>query len=576
MKLMEKLQQIYTHPIHADMREMIKYSANKFSSKDAFIIKHKEKKTVTYEKVSYTRFYEEINALGSALLKRGFADKRIAIVGKNSYPWALSYFATTCGIGICVPLDKGLPFDEAESSIVRSKADVIIFDKEHGDMIKQIRENHKSNLSLYICMEPYEDFLTLDQLLLEGKEALADGYVDYYQRPIDPDALAIILFTSGTTSMSKAVMLSHRNIVSNAYWAVATEPIYSTDVNMAFLPYHHTFGSTGQVVMLYAGVTTTYCDGLKYLQKNLVEYHVSIFVCVPLLIESIYKKILVSVEKQGKTKLVSTMRKVSNALLKVGIDMRRVFFKSILEQLGGDIRFIISGASGIDPEALKGFNDFGILTVQGYGLTETAPILTAESAKNMRAGSVGKPMPPVDVKIVDPNEDGIGEVVGRGPSIMAGYYENPEETEKVLKDGWFHTGDLGFIDKDGFLFLRGRKKNVIVLKNGKNVYPEELELLISNLPYVEENMVFGMPKHDDENDFTLSLKLVYRPEFFKERDPEITPEIIKDIIEKDVDKINDELPHYKQLRRIIVTDEPMIKTTTGKVKRFEEIKTFQK
>ncbi len=573
---MEKLEIIYKHVLHRDIRQLLKYTAEAYAGKNAFVLKHKVKKDVSYQYIKYEDFFHEVNALGSALLKRGYENKRIAIIGKNSYPWALTYFATLCGLGITVPLDKGLPMDEAESSIIRSYADIIVFDKDHASMIEEIKERGNTNLSLYICMDDYKDYLTIGELKKEGMELLSAGYTDYKNLPIDPDALAVILFTSGTTSMSKAVMLSHTNLVTNTYDAIACEPILPTDVNMAFLPYHHTFGATGQIVMLAAGTCTAYCDGLKYLQKNLVEYKVSVFVCVPLLIESIYKKVMKEVEKQGKTKLIKTAMFISNALLKVGIDVRRKLFKSILDQLGGDIRFIISGASAIDPVALAGFQNFGILTVQGYGLTETSPILSAEGPKSIRRGSVGKAMPHVELKIDNPNSDGIGEVMAKGPNIMAGYYENPEETDKVLEDGWFRTGDLGYLDKDGFLFLCGRAKNVIVLKNGKNVYPEELELLISNLPYVEENMVFGEPKHDDPNDLTLALKLVYKEDYFKEKDENISVESIEKIIEKDLEKINDELPIYKQIRRIVITDQPMIKTTTGKIKRFEEIKTFQK
>ena len=303
----------------------------------------------------------------------------------------------------------------------------------------------------------------------------------------------------------------------------------------------------------------------------MAEYKVSVFISVPLLIESIYKKIIIGAEKQGKLKLLKFMGMVSNGLLKLGIDVRRKLFKSVLDQLGGELRFIICGAAAVDPEALKGFNGFGIVTVQGYGLTETSPILTAERPGHMKLGSVGVPLPDIEVKISDKNDQGIGEVIARGPNIMKGYYNNQKETDDILKDGWFYTGDLGYIDKAGYLFLSGRKKNVLILKNGKNVYPEELELTYGNLPYIKENVVMGIPHADDERELTLYLKIVYDAEYF-----DVDKEEIEKIIRKDIDAINDTLPRYKQVRRVIITDEGLIKTTTAKVKRFEEIKLITK
>ena len=343
---------------------------------------------------------------------------------------------------------------------------------------------------------------------------------------------------------------------------------------MAFLPYHHTFGSIGQVIMLAVGIVTTYCDGLKYLQKNIVEYKVSVFFCVPLLVESIYKKIMQTIKKEGLEKKVNFGLKLSRLLLKLGIDVRRKLFKEILDQLGGNIRFVISGASAIDPEAIEGFNDFGIVAVQGYGMTEASPILAGENFRERRPGSIGKAMPGVELAIDEPNAEGIGELIARGPNIMAGYYENPEETEKALAGGWLHTGDLAYVDKDGYVFICGRKKNVIVLKNGKNVYPEEIEVLISNLPYVEENMVFGKPRHDDGNEKDLALwaKIVYKPDYMKETLGLTDASAIEARIREDIDSINQQLPSYKQILKLIITDQPMIKTTTGKVKRYEEAK----
>ncbi len=573
MKKIKESKQVFAPVFHEDFRALLDYGASAYRGDDAFIVKHKTgKKEISYEHITFEAFRHQVDCLGTAFLQRGFLGKRIAIIGKNCCAWMLTYFSTLCGLGISVPLDKGLPYDELESSLQRSRADVLVFDPALKDTIAQLKEANTTMVTQYIAMEPLAGYEDIPALLAEGRTALENGSTDYQALPVDGKAVSIILFTSGTTSMAKAVQLSQYNITSNVYAMLKVQDIRHGDINMAFLPYHHTFGSTGQVVMLAAGVTTTFCDGLKYLQKNIVEYKVSLFVCVPLLIESIYKKIMTTVKKEGLEKKVAFGLKLSKALLKVGIDVRRKLFKQILDQLGGNLRYVISGASAIDPEALEGFNHFGITAVQGYGMTEAAPVLSAENTWQHKTGSIGLALPGIELAIDEPNEEGIGELIAKGPNIMCGYYENPEETAAVLAGGWLHTGDLAYLDEEGYIFICGRKKNVIVLKNGKNVYPEELEVLISNLPYVEENMVFGQPKHGDEKDLALCAKIVYKADYMKETYGTDDSAEIERIIKKDIDIINEELPAYKQMLRIIVTDQPMIKTTTGKVKRHEEVK----
>jgi len=557
---------------YKNIRDVIKESVEKYPDNNAFIVKNKDMKT--YTNISYKRLEEEINCLGTALIKLGFKNKRIAVIGKNRYEWALAYFAVVNGVGIVVPLDKGLPDNEIVSSVERSYADVIVYEEKHKELVDQLLAKDTNNISYTICMdeiEETENSKNLKTLLELGKSELENGNNEYLNEEIDNDKTSIILFTSGTTSIAKAVELSHTNIASNINALHVAEKIYSTDVNMAFLPFHHTFGSTGLMFFLSAGATTVFCDGLKYVAKNLKEYKVSVFFCVPLIIEAMHKKIMKEIERQGKTKKVKLGKKISRFLLRFGIDIRRKIFKEILDNLGGNLRFVISGAAAIDKQVPIDFNDFGILTVQGYGLTETSPVLTAENEDNMRCGSIGKPLHNVEIKIDNPNENGVGEIVAKGPNVMKGYYENKEATEEVLKDGWFYTGDLGYIDKDGYIFISGRKKNVIVLKNGKNVYPEELEILISNLPYVAENMVFGIPKDDD---LLLAAKIVYNKEYVDEMYPNISQEDLREMIWKDIKEINNGLANYKHIKNIIVTDEPMIKTTTNKVKRQEEIKKY--
>ena len=552
------------------IRDYINRGINDYPNNIAFIVKNKKDKDISYTKVSYKEFGDDLKYLGTSLINLGLEGKRIAIIGKNKYEWALSYFSILNGVGIAVPLDKGLPPEEIKSLLQRSKAEAIIFDKDYAQTIKEISaENHL--LKECICMDDSlsAEFKTISTLIKNGESLVLSGDTKYENHIIVPNELATIIFTSGTTSMSKAVMLSNYNIASNIYNMDMCEKILSTDVNMAFLPFHHTFGSTGLLLFLSHGATNVFCDGLRHIQENLKEYHVTVFVCVPLLLEAMYKKINTQIEKQKKTRIIKFAKIISNFLLKFKIDIRRKIFKQILDNLGGELRFVISGASAIDKKVAKGFNDFGILTIQGYGLTETSPVLAAENEKSIRYGSVGLPLPEMEIKIDHPNEDGIGEIIAKSPSLMLGYYEMPEETNAVIKNSWFHTGDLGFIDKDGYIFITGRQKNVIVLKNGKNIYPEEIELLINNLPYVSESMVFGMPKDDD---LVVSVKIVYNKDYINQKYPNISEQELRDIIWKDVKNINSNLTNYKHIKNLIITDEPMIKTTTQKVKRFEEIK----
>ena len=574
MNTLKNATPLYQNRNYSDFRELLNTSVDLYGEKDAFVIKHKKsRKEFTYEHVSFNRFRDDINCFGTGLMEEGLLGKRIAIIGKNRYEWVLGYFVAVCGLGICVPLDKGLPYEELESSLARSYSDVLIFDKDHKADVEKIIAEGKTKASTFICMDEIEGYKSVKEIIEEGRQAMAAGKNDYLTLPIDNEAVRILLFTSGTTSMAKAVMLSHRNIMSNVEMIQKVIQVVESDITMAFLPYHHTFGFIGQLVLLAGGATTTYCDGLRYLQQNLVEYKVTLFFCVPLLIESIYKKVMDSVKKQGKEKTVAFGMKLTKFLLKFGIDIRRKVFKEVLEQLGGNLRLVVSGAAAIDPIALEGFQSFGITALQGFGMTEASPVIAVETVKNNKLGSIGRPLPGIEAMIVDKNEEGIGELICRGENVMHGYYENEEETAKVLEDGWLHTGDLAR-EEDGYIFICGRKKNVIVLKNGKNVYPEELEVLIANLPYVAECMVFGEPRHKDgdERDLAICAKIVYDPDFMESNHNTTDPDEIQAIVKKDIDAINDTLPSYKQMLRIITTDQEMVKTTTGKVKRFVETK----
>ena len=550
-----------------NVKEIIRYSTENYSDYTAFTIKNKKGKNVEYKKITYKELNEEINALGTALLKLGLKDKRVAIIGKNRYEWMLGYVSVLNGVGIAIPLDKGLPEQEIIMSLQRSKADAIIFEENMLDLMKKIKQDNSTNITQYILMDDKEEdgFLNLHRLIESGKEEIAKGNKEYIDAEIDNNKMSVILFTSGTTSLAKAVMISHRNIASNVAALKYEQPFCCTDTNIAFLPFHHMYGSTCMLLMFSAGVNNVFCDGLRHIQENLVEYKVSVFVCVPLILEAMHKKIMQTIDKTGQRKKFEFGKKLSKILLKLGIDVRRKIFKQILDQLGGEVRAVISGAAALNTDVAEDFNAIGIYTVQGYGLTETAPVVSGENIHTMGYNSCGKPLCNVEVKIVNPNEEGIGEIAVKGPNVMLGYYENEEATKQVLKDGWFYTGDLGYLGKKGHIYIAGREKSVIVLKNGKNIYPEEIETLISRLPYVAENMVFGYPKGDD---LVLSAKIVYNPEYFKGD----SKNKIQSKIWSDIKQINSSLTIFKHIKKIIVTDEPMIKTTTAKVKRFEEIK----
>ena len=386
--------------------------------------------------------------------------------------------------------------------------------------MKELQKNNKTSLTEYVCMSEIEGFKSVKGLLKTGDELLKKGEKEYINAEIDDNKMNILLFTSGTTSQSKAVMLSQKNIASNIYAMQCVEDIRSTDTNIACLPVHHIFGSTCILVMLACGVKTTFPDGLRYIKQNLNEYKVTIFVGVPVLVEAIYKTIMKEIDKQGKTKLIKFATAISKFLLKFHIDVRRKLFKQIIDAFGGELRLVISGGAPADPKISQGFNDLGIITLQGYGLSETSPVISAENYKIVKNGSVGVPMINDTIEIVNPDENGIGEIRVKGPNVMLGYYEMPELTNEVLKDGWFYTGDLGKFDKKGVLYITGRNKNMIVLRNGKKAFPEEMETLVNRIELVEECMVFGLPEKKEKDDIKIAVKIVYNKDEAKEKYPD--------------------------------------------------------
>lgn len=558
-----------------DFKHLLKRTVKLYGNKVAFIYKkNPEAKNPVYIQKTYCDFQSDINGLCTRLLDLGLENKRVAIIAPNRYEWCVSYLAITTANIVVVPLDKSLPENEIESLILRSEVEAIIFDSKYLDILEKIREKNISNLKHYICMDfstSTENILSYFQLVQEGKNLISSGDKRLNNIIIDKNKMTSMLFTSGTTSISKAVMLSQSNICSNINQIRSIVNIKPENVFLSFLPLHHTFEcSCTFLTGITCGITIAFCDGLKHVTQNLKEYKITGFVCVPLMLEAMYKKIMKGIEKSGKTKLINFMVPITNFLAKCGINVKRKVYKEILDQLGGHLDLIIYGAAPMSKEVIKGLTSFGLRLDQGYGLTETSPVLCGETDRLKKPGSCGVPLKGVDLKIINPDENGIGEIIASGPNIMLGYYNNEEATNEALQDGYFHTGDLGYLDKDGCIFVTGRKKSVIVLKNGKNIFPEELETLINKLPFVEESIVYGKPTKD--GDLDLCAKIVYNEQLLKEFFPEAKKENYYDIILKEVKQINKTMPAYKYIRQIMVTEEPLIKTTTQKVKRHEEIK----
>ena len=565
-------------PIHefekfTDLKDMLNKTVEKFGDRPAYVYK-----TDTPGKlieIKYNEFKNYIYVLGTALINLGLKDKRIAIIGENRYEWTTSYLAVTNGTGVVVPLDKSLPNNEIESLIIRSEVEAIIYEKKYDEIMNEIKNKKNTDLKFFISMdiEDGEDgIISFKKLIESGKEQLKAGDKKFIDATIDNEKMGIMLFTSGTTAQSKAVMLSQKNVASNIYAMRHTQDIRNTDTNIAFLPFHHIFGSTCIVMMLASGTKNVFPDGLRYIKQNLNEYKVTVFVGVPVLVEAIYKTVMKEIDKQGKTKLIKTALVISNLLRKLHIDLRRKIFKQIIDALGGEFRYVVCGGAPADPKISKGFNDLGVKVVKGYGLSETAPVIAAENEEHIEYGTVGVPMMNDKVEIVNKDDKGIGEIRVKGPNVFLGYYEMPEKTAEVLKDGWFYTGDLGYFNKKGHLVITGRDKNLIVLKNGKKVFPEELELLINRLDVVEECMVFGMPDKEDKNDITVSVKIVYNKDLVKEKYKDLSKEELFKTIWEQIKEINKTFPKYKHIQKMILTDKELIKTTTKKIKRFEEMK----
>jgi len=555
------------------LRDMVDQSNKLFGNKAAFTLKNKEGKL--YD-VLYSEYYSDINALGTAFINLGLKDKRIAVISENRYDWCVTYMATVNGTGIIVPLDKELHEDEILNLLLRSEASAVVFSQKLSKKI-EATFGKLPNIKYYISMDSdadSEEELSLNKLLDTGRNLVISGDRCFIDAEVDSNAMNMMIFTSGTTDLAKAVMLSHRNICSDIMAVMETVNVTRLDTCLSILPLHHTYEcSLGFLAMIYVGGTISYIDGLKHISKNFKEYKPSVLFTVPLLLENIHKKIWDQASKteKGRKKLNSVI-KLSDFLYHcLHIDARRMIFRPIHESLGGNMRLVLTGAAAIDPEVSKNFENFGISVLQGYGLTECSPLVIGNRDKKFKHESIGLPLPGVEIKIVNADENGIGEIAVKGPNLMLGYYENEDATSRTLRDGWLFTGDLGYKDSEGFYYITGRSKNVIVTKNGKNIFPEEVESYLNKSPYVFESLVCG--KIDESTGETyVSAQIVPNFEAIKEKLKVSIPshEDIMNFIEDAVKLANKSMPLYKRISNFTIRDNEFVKTTTNKIKRYIE------
>ena len=549
---MKKYKNYEVRPIE-NLKEMLYTSAATWPEKNAFL----EKRDGVYEGITFNQYLLDVEGLGTELCARGLLGKRVIVTGENCYAWALAYMTVICGFGVVIPVDKEIPPEEIANIANISEADAVIYSAKYEDKIKKI--------------EKPLDFICFDELAglcAAGREKINAGDRTYLDLEIDKHEMASLIFTSGTTGVSKGVMLSHHNITFNLTEMCQMIYIGPEDTFLSVLPLHHAYECTcGFLCQIYRGSTIAYCEGLRYIMKNMKEVHPTMILCVPLLIETMYHKIWANIRKNGMEKMVKKALAASNASRKIGIDLRKKLFSEIHETFGGKLRMMIAGGAAVDPDILKGLRDFGILAVQGYGLTECAPLAAVNRDKFYCDSSAGLATPNATLEIVDAAEDGTGDIRFKGENIMLGYYKAPELTAEVIVDGWLYTGDLGFIDKDGFLHITGRRKNVIVTANGKNIFPEELETYLSRNPYVLESVVVGVPDETGRDYDIVAMLLPDRERLDEENPDGYSEELVREKLTEAVKQANSMVQQYKRIKKFLVRSEEFPKNTSKKIKR---------
>lgn len=538
----------------SNFREVLDHAVRDDGDKAAF--KYREKGKV--KSVLYREFRDETYFLGTALAKDGIDRKRVACVGDNCYRWLVVYITMLNSAGVFIPLDRQLPPSDKLNVLNHSETEVLFYAKKYEKEIDEIRES-LTCVKRFVCIDkpkPGDGFEVYDDLIAEGKAMYDGGNRDYITNTGDTNALRVLVYTSGTTGMAKGVMLSEKNIVSCIYNGMKISRLFDRAISV--LPYHHTYEACGILAALNNHATIGINDNIRNLMKNFEEYKPESVYLVPSFLEIFYKKIMkqAGARKNQLFMLIS----ISDKLRKIGIDLRRVFFASILKPFGGDLKKIVCGGAPLRAETAAFFDSIGVNVVNGYGITECAPLVSITRDNYDDCSTSGVPIDCITVRIENKDSDGIGAICVKGDSVMLGYYKNEEETKRVMKDGWFNTGDLGYIDSVGRIVITGRKKNMIVLKNGKNVFPEEIEDYIMSIPYVKETVV-TVHKNNNGEESGLCAHIVL--------EPETDTADIENRLRHDIDEVCSPLPHYKHITKIDIRKEEFAKTTSNKIKRAE-------
>lgn len=567
-------ERLYDYMKITDLKDMLKKSGKKYADKIAYQIKRKEG---TYQNITHQEVRQMVDALGTALIDMGLKDKRIAVIGENRFEWEIAYLSIVCGAGIVVPLDKSLPDNELKNLIERSGVEAIFYSQKYEKTLEEAKKEGVGKLKHLISMdlEHHTNGNYSEKELIEtGKKLIQLGNKQFIEAKIDNQKMSIMLFTSGTTSASKIVALSHNNLCSNLMDIASVLDVDESDVFLSFLPLHHVFECTvGFLFALYKGAKTVFCDGIRHIPDNMKEYQVTVMASVPAIYERIFRMIRRQLEKQGKLQeILEKEEQFRNS----SREEKKQAFQEIHDMLGGKVKLLISGAASLDSEIEEKYQLLGLHLVQGYGLTETSPVVAIGSKPYHKIGSIGKAVPSVEVKIMNPDKNGMGELMVKGPSVMLEYFENRIETKKALVDGWFYTGDLAKIDEEGYIFICGRKKSVIVLKNGKNIFPEEMENLLNRIEGVEESFVFGKQMSEDKNDIKIFAKVIYNQEIVENTYKVKGEKEIYHALNEKIKEINKTMPHYKAIRGMILSQEPLIKTTTNKIKRQNNLEQIRK
>lgn len=587
------------------VKEIFEKSTTEYADKTFILETYNKKKG--FEEISYGKFREDVLNFGTGLSKalKLKEDDKVVIIGETTYEWYVSYMALLCGAGLAVPVDKELPDNELENLVKRSGATAIIHTPKKRDISKKVaarcesvrytiemysedseetkaKDKPKEKSKISVACAEYRT-VGFDFVREEGKVFTDLGDRSLIEKEIDPEKFALLIFTSGTTSASKGVMICNRNLAANINAITPYVDLRPEDRLFSVLPLHHTYESTiGFIYPMACGASVVVCQGLKHLASDMQQTHPTAILAVPLLIEALYKKIIKNIEKSKKESVVKSMMRLTNGLRNVGIDVKRKVFKDIYAGLGGELRIIVSAAAPLDGRIAKWFEDIGITFLQGYGLTETAPIAALTPDFDTRVGSAGKAVLGDEIKIQNPNENGEGEVLIKGETVMLGYFEDSETTAETIKDGWFNSGDIGYLDEDGFLYITGRSKNVIVTQNGKNIYPEEIETLLSDVPEIAECMVYGK-EVSGEKELIITAKVI--PDYAaieeihganrKEPSLPFTEDEVYKIIWTQIKQVNRKLTNYKCIKKLEIKEDAFEKTSTMKIKRYAELKKDQ-